>query len=130
MAKKKLTVREQQFVDCLKMMATRDPAILKEEFNDRFEKLMDEILDAKEGDRFYFIVTTLKKIGDTFEAPSISEVSEEEVLEAGFLDVVSAIARFGLAVLNKRKDPFSRIEEARRLSVRMIKRLEAKKASK
>jgi uncharacterized membrane protein len=112
------------------MMATRDPVILKEEFNDRFEKLMDEIVEEKKGDRFYFIAITFKKIGDTIEAPSVSELSEEEVLEAGFLDVVSAIARFGLAVLNKKKDPFARIEEAKRLSVRMMKRLEAEKALK
>jgi hypothetical protein len=123
-----MTDREREWRKVLKIMSAADEKI----FDDGTEKLLDDLMDKeledKKGDRIYFIALSLDGISETLSVSMPPDSSDEEAVLAGIMEVVSAFGRFGLAVLDKKKDPFSRLEEATRSVASMTEYFAAKKA--
>jgi hypothetical protein len=106
----------------MKRLAVKDPNLLDD---DAINKIIAREMEEKRNDRIYYVVLCLDawaSIGGIFINDDEVELVNYELLAVG-----SAFGRFGLAVLKKKKDPFSRIEEASRISVSIKKKIEAKR---
>ncbi len=110
------------------MMSAGDRKILEDGTEELLDYLMDNELEAKKGDRLYFIALSLDGISEALSGCLPPDSSDEEVVLAGIMEVISAFGRFGLAVLDKKKDPFSRLDEATRSVASMAKYFAAEKA--
>ena len=118
----KKTPRETEFRALMKRLAVKDPNLLDD---DAINKIIAREMEEKRNDRIYYVVLCLDawaSIGGIFINDDEVELVNDELLAVG-----SAFGRFGLAVLKKKKDPFSRIEEASRISVSIKKKIEAKR---
>lgn len=120
--KNKTDPREIEFRALMKKMAARDDSLIGD---DQFDNFIRRELEERRGDRIYYVALCMdawKPLSDLF----ITD-EEAEWVRAELMEICSAFGRFGLAVLGKRKDPFSRIEEADRIADLMKKKLEAKR---
>ena len=120
--KNKPEPREIEFRALMKKMAAKDQALIEDE---SFGRIITKETYEKRGDRIFFIAACfdawLPQAGITIDD------NEEECVRYELLELASAFGRFGLAVLDKKKDPFSRLEEADRIAALIKKKLEAKR---
>lgn len=118
------TPREAEFKALMKRLAAKDPSLLDD---DSIDKIITRELEEKRNDRIYYIVLCL----DAWAPAGITiNDDEEDLVKEELLEIGSALGRFGLAVLNRKKDPFSRLEEASRLSASIKEKIEAKRQKK
>lgn len=120
--KKEIDQREAEFRKLLKRMAAKDPSLIND---DSFDEIIRREQAEKHGDRIYYIVLCW----DAWvpEAGIIMNDEEEALVENKLMEISSALGRFGLAVLDKKKDPFSRLEEADRIAIAIKDKIETKK---
>lgn len=118
------TPREAEFKALMKRLAAKDPSLLDD---DSIDKIITRELEEKRNDRIYYIVLCL----DAWAPAGITiNDDEEDLIREELLEIGSALGRFGLAVLNRKKDPFFRLEEASRLSASIKEKIEAKRQKK
>ncbi|HOX29713.1 MAG TPA: hypothetical protein P5080_00240 [Candidatus Paceibacterota bacterium] len=120
--KSKPEPREIELRALMKKMAAKDPGLIED---DSFGRIITKETYEERGDRIFFIATCvdawLSQAGITIDD------NEEECMRYELLELASAFGRFGLAVLDKKKDPFSRLEEADRIAALIKKKLDAKR---
>jgi hypothetical protein len=120
-----MTERERKFRELLKMMVAKDPKIFSDDFK---EDPIEIALEEKGCDRVYFIALSIRQMVEKYSPLIPSGISDKEIIDSGFMDLFAAFGQFGLAILNKRKDPFARLEKADRILISAVKYFEAKKA--
>ncbi|MCX6758850.1 MAG: hypothetical protein NTX14_04020 [Candidatus Nealsonbacteria bacterium] len=119
---KERTPREAEFKALMKRLAARDPILADD---DTIDKLIEREMEEKRNDRIYYVVLCLDALAP-IAGVTIND-DEEDLVKAELLGIGSAFGRFGLAVLNKKKDPFSRLEEANRIALSIKKEIETKR---